>query len=171
MLDEAASLLADEGTTNVIEGSNTELSPQDMVTEIITVGVKPGMEEAYRAWADRVRQMEEARFPGYQGLQLQPPIPGLQYDWVSLLRFDTSEHLNAWLESDSRRAAGVGASARGQPRLRLVAAPGARQPPVDDVRRGRSDPRPVRPIRRRVHVAQLSAERPLADSNAEILTG
>ena len=38
-------------------------------------------------------------------MQLQPPIPGLQDDWVSLLRFDTSEHLNAWLKSDTRRAA------------------------------------------------------------------
>ncbi len=82
----------DEGTTNVIEGASTEPYPQDVVTEIITVSVKPGMEEAYRAWVDRIRQME-ARFPGYQGLQLQPPIPGLQDDWVSLLRVDASEHL------------------------------------------------------------------------------
>ena len=104
LLDESATLLADEGTTNVIQGTNTELSPHDMVTEIITVSVKPGMEEAYRDWVDRIRQME-ARFPGYQGLQLQPPIPGLQEDWVSLLRFDTSEHLNAWLQSDARRDA------------------------------------------------------------------
>ncbi len=104
LLDESASMLADEGTTNVIQGTNTELSPQDMVTEIITVSVKPGMEEAYRGWVDRIRQVE-ARFPGYQGLQLQPPIPGLQDDWVSLLRFDTSEHLNAWLQSDARREA------------------------------------------------------------------
>jgi antibiotic biosynthesis monooxygenase (ABM) superfamily enzyme len=104
LLDQSASLLVDAGTTNVIQGSNTELSPQDMVTEIITVSVKPGMEEAYRAWVDRVRQVE-ARFPGYQGLQLQAPIPGLQDDWVSLLRFDTTEHLNAWLESDARRDA------------------------------------------------------------------
>ncbi|MDQ3636412.1 MAG: antibiotic biosynthesis monooxygenase [Actinomycetota bacterium] len=104
LLDESASLLVDEGTTNVIQGTNTELSPHDMVTEIITVSVKPGMEEAYRDWVDRVRQVE-AKFPGYQGLQLQPPIPGLQDDWVSLLRFDTSEHLNAWLESDARRVA------------------------------------------------------------------
>src|SRR5215210_669418 len=96
--------LVDEGTTNVIEGTSTERSPQDMVTEIITVSVKLGMEDAYREWVDRIRQME-ARFPGYQGLQLQPPIPGLQDDWVSLLRFDTSEHLNAWLESDARRSA------------------------------------------------------------------
>ena len=29
----------------------------------------------------------------------------MQDDWVSLLRFDTSEHLNAWVESDARRAA------------------------------------------------------------------
>jgi uncharacterized protein len=104
LLAGSASLLVDEGTTNVIEGTSTDASPQDMVTEIITVSVKPGKEEAYREWVDRIRQME-ARFPGYQGLQLQPPIPGLQDDWVSLLRFDTSEHLNAWLESDARRAA------------------------------------------------------------------
>jgi len=104
LLDESASLLVDEGATNVIQGSNTELSLQDMVTEIITVSVKPGMEEAYRDWVDRIRQVE-ARVPVYQGLQLQPPIPGLQNDWVSLLRFDTAEHLNAWLESDARRDA------------------------------------------------------------------
>ena len=104
LLAKTTSLLVDEGTTNVIEGTSAEPSPHDMVTEIITVSVKPGMEEAYHAWVERIRQME-ARFPGYQGLQLQPPIPGLQDDWVSLLRFDTSEHLNAWLESDARRAA------------------------------------------------------------------
>jgi antibiotic biosynthesis monooxygenase (ABM) superfamily enzyme len=104
LLAKSASLLVDEGTTNVIEGTSAEPTPHDMVTEIITVSVKPGMEEAYHAWVDRIRQME-AKFPGYQGLQLQPPIPGLQDDWVSLLRFDTSEHLNAWLESDARRAA------------------------------------------------------------------
>jgi antibiotic biosynthesis monooxygenase (ABM) superfamily enzyme len=104
LLGKSASLLVDEGTTNVIQGTNTELSPHDMVTEIITVSVKPGMEEAYRDWVDRIRQVE-ARFPGYQGLQLQPPIPGVQDDWVSLLRFDTSEHLNSWLQSDARRDA------------------------------------------------------------------
>ena len=103
LLDKSTSPLMDEGTTNVIEGAPSD-SPRDMVTEVITVSVKPGMEDAYRAWVDRIRQME-AIFPGYQGLQLQPPIPGLQDDWVSLLRFDTAEHLNAWLESDARREA------------------------------------------------------------------
>jgi uncharacterized protein len=104
LLAKSNSLLVDEGTTNVIEAQSTELSPHDMVTEIITVRVKPGKEEAYHAWVDRIRQME-GKFPGYRGLQLQPPIPGLQDDWVSLLRFDSSEHLNAWLKSDARRVA------------------------------------------------------------------
>ena len=103
LLEKSTSLLIDEGTTNVFEGATSD-SPRDMVTEIITVSVKPGMEEAYRDWVDRIRQVE-VRFPGYQGLQLQPPIPGVQDDWVSLLRFDTAEHLNAWLESDARREA------------------------------------------------------------------
>ena len=108
LLAKGTSLLVDEGTTNVIEGASTEPSPHNMVTEIITVSVKPGIEEEYRDWVDRIRQME-AKFPGYQGLQLQfqlqPPIPGLQDDWISLQRFDTSEHLNSWLQYDARRDA------------------------------------------------------------------
>lgn len=104
LLDESAPLLVDEGTTNVIAGSTDQPSPDDMVTEIITVEVKPGMEEAYRECIERVSQIE-ATFPGYQGLQVQSPIPGVQDHWVSLLRFDTSQHLNAWLESDERRDA------------------------------------------------------------------
>jgi antibiotic biosynthesis monooxygenase (ABM) superfamily enzyme len=74
LLAKSTFLLVDEGTTNVIEGASTEPSPQDMVTEIITVSVKPGMEDAYRAWVDRIRQVE-ARFPGYQGCSCSPRPP------------------------------------------------------------------------------------------------
>jgi hypothetical protein len=35
-----------------------------MVTETITVRVKPSIEEAYGAWVGRIRHME-ARLPGY----------------------------------------------------------------------------------------------------------
>ncbi len=104
LMQESTSLLVDEGTTNVFEGANTEPSPHEMVTEIITVKVEPGKEAAYHEWVDRIRQME-ATFPGYRGLQVQPPISGLQDHWVSMLRFDSAEHMNAWLESDVRRDA------------------------------------------------------------------
>jgi antibiotic biosynthesis monooxygenase (ABM) superfamily enzyme len=36
LLDKSGSLLVDEGTTNVIQGSNTEPSPHDIITEVIT---------------------------------------------------------------------------------------------------------------------------------------
>jgi len=42
LLAKRTSLLEDTGTANVIEGASTEPSPQDMVTEIITVSVRPG---------------------------------------------------------------------------------------------------------------------------------
>ena len=45
LVAKGTSLLVDEGTTNVIEGASTEPSPHNMVTEIITVSVKPGIEE------------------------------------------------------------------------------------------------------------------------------
>src|SRR5918997_4849147 len=75
LLAKGASLLVDKGATKVIKGTSTDTSPHDMVTEIITVSVKPGMEEAYMALVVHIRQME-AR-------------PGLRDDGVSLLRFDT----------------------------------------------------------------------------------
>src|SRR3712207_7298440 len=55
LLDRSASLLVDEGTTNVIEGTSTEHSPQDMVTEIITVSVKPGKEIGRASCRERVQ--------------------------------------------------------------------------------------------------------------------
>ena len=75
LLDKSASLLVDEGTTNVIEGASTERSPQDMVTEIITVSVKPGMEEAYRDWVERIRLIE-ANSRDIRGLSCSPRSPG-----------------------------------------------------------------------------------------------
>ena len=75
LLDEVASLLVDEGTTNVIEGSNTELSSQDMVTEIITVGVKRDMEEVYRAWGTASGRCRLA-FRDTRGGSCNPPSQG-----------------------------------------------------------------------------------------------
>src|SRR5918998_136802 len=75
LLNKSASLLVDEGTTNVFEGTSTERSPQDMVTEIITVSVKPGMEEAYRDWVERIRLME-ANSRDIRGLSCSPRSPG-----------------------------------------------------------------------------------------------
>ena len=40
--------------------------------------------------------------PGFQGYRLEPPIPGIQEDWLAVLKFDSSAHLQAWLDGPER---------------------------------------------------------------------
>jgi antibiotic biosynthesis monooxygenase (ABM) superfamily enzyme len=74
--------------------------PQHSATELIITQIKPGKEEAYRAFAERIQKAQEA-FPGYVGSFVQPPHqkePG----WTTLFRFDTEENLENWLNSPRR---------------------------------------------------------------------
>jgi antibiotic biosynthesis monooxygenase (ABM) superfamily enzyme len=74
--------------------------PGTNVTQVILSQVKPGMEDAYREWCARIQQAQ-SRYPGYRGMYLQPP--GLNGGhWTTLLRFDTTEHLEAWLAAPER---------------------------------------------------------------------
>jgi antibiotic biosynthesis monooxygenase (ABM) superfamily enzyme len=73
------------------------------VSAIISTTVAPGQEHAFLDWHHRI-MAAQARFPGYEGYRLERPIPGVQDDWVAILRFDSEEHLEAWLRSDERRS-------------------------------------------------------------------
>jgi uncharacterized protein len=74
--------------------------PGTNVTEVIFSKIKPGMDSIYREWAVRI-QAAQAKYPGYRGMYLQPPAEkdGL---WTSIIRFDTAEHLDAWMEAPER---------------------------------------------------------------------
>lgn len=74
--------------------------PVTNVTQVILSQVKPGMEDTYRAWAARIQQAQ-SRYPGYRGMYLQPPAFNGSH-WTTLLRFDTTEHLEAWLAAPER---------------------------------------------------------------------
>ena len=76
--------------------------PPASVTAVISTRVAPEREQAYRAW-QRQALIVEATFPGFQGVRLEPPVAGIQDSWVSALRFDSYEHLQAWLQSPERR--------------------------------------------------------------------
>ncbi|MHC5542362.1 antibiotic biosynthesis monooxygenase [Singulisphaera rosea] len=76
--------------------------PRTMVTQIIFSRIKPGLEEDYRAWVGRIEEAQ-ARYPGYRGTYFQPPSPGGNH-WLTMIRFDTTEHLNAWLVAPERAA-------------------------------------------------------------------
>ena len=74
----------------------------NVATAIVTE-VKPGMEDHYFAWEEKI-QSAQARFPGYRGSYLQPPLPGQKGPWSTLLRFDKPETLERWFASDERKA-------------------------------------------------------------------
>ena len=104
---ERAALIAD--SIPLIEGGNFGeavqtgtggAAPGTMVTEVILSKIKPGKEEAYRAWAVRI-QAAQARYPGYRGTYLQPPTEKESH-WTTLLRYDTVEHLENWMKAPER---------------------------------------------------------------------
>lgn len=71
------------------------------VSAVIATRIKPGMEDAYRRWERRIAAAQ-SKAAGFQGYRFEPPIPGVQEDFVAIMRFDTEAHLNAWLESPER---------------------------------------------------------------------
>jgi antibiotic biosynthesis monooxygenase (ABM) superfamily enzyme len=75
--------------------------PQDgSVTEVIFSKIKSGKEDQYREWSARM-QAEQAKYPGYRGMFLQPPEAegGL---WTTIIRFDTAPQLEAWMNAPAR---------------------------------------------------------------------
>jgi len=71
------------------------------VSAVISTRIKPGQETAYRAWEQRIAAAQ-SRAPGFQGYRFEPPLPGVQDDWLAILRFDTEANLQAWLDSSER---------------------------------------------------------------------
>jgi antibiotic biosynthesis monooxygenase (ABM) superfamily enzyme len=65
--------------------------------------VKPGREAEYRAWERKIATAQ-SRAAGLQGYRFEPPVPGVQEDYVAYLRFDSEANLNAWLEAPERKA-------------------------------------------------------------------
>ncbi len=74
----------------------------DMVTVVVSHPVDPADEDAFLAWQGRVTDAER-QFPGFKGAELFRPVPGVQDEWTALYRYDTDEHVTAWLESDERK--------------------------------------------------------------------
>lgn len=98
LLDEGRSFFDTPETRDVLVGKPP---PRDVVTSVLSHDVLPGMEQEFVRWQDSLTRARK-RFPGFMGSELFKPVPGVQDRWVTLFRFDTPEHLGAWLESDTR---------------------------------------------------------------------
>lgn len=73
------------------------------VTEVIITKVNPGRIEEYRLWSAKIHQVE-AHFPGFRGTYVQSPQKEDDGHWITLLQFDSMEHLDNWLNSSERQA-------------------------------------------------------------------
>ena len=72
------------------------------VSAVISTRVKPGKDAEYRAWERKIAAAQ-SKAPGLQGYRFEPPVPGVQEDYVAILRFDTQTNLQAWLDSPARK--------------------------------------------------------------------
>ena len=72
------------------------------VSAVISTRVKPGMEAEYLKWEQKVAAAQ-SKAAGLQGYRFEPAVPGVQEDFVAILRFDSEANLRTWLESPQRR--------------------------------------------------------------------
>jgi antibiotic biosynthesis monooxygenase (ABM) superfamily enzyme len=100
-IDGIAHMLVGRDDVHIVqdEASAARSAP---VSAVISTRVKPGKEVEYRAWERKIAAAQ-SRAPGLQGYRFEPAVPGVQEDHVAILRFDSEENLNAWLESPERR--------------------------------------------------------------------
>ncbi len=98
----AAPMLVGRDDVHIVQDEAGSVRPAPVST-IISTRVKPGKEAEYRAWVRKIAA-EQSKAPGLQGYRFEPPVPGVQEDFIAILRFDTEANLRAWLESPVRRA-------------------------------------------------------------------
>lgn len=112
--DDASVWLASEARATMVEEIGDLLEGADDIsvmeqpgpsrkggTAVIRATVAPGREDAYRHWQAEI-QSAQAKMPGFVGCAVQEPIAGVQDKWVTLPPFDSTQHLDAWLDSDRR---------------------------------------------------------------------
>ncbi len=98
----AAPMLVGRDDVHIVQDEASGIKPAP-VSAIISTRVKPGQEAAYRAWEHKIAAAQ-SKAPGLQGYRFEPPVPGVQEDFVAILRFDTEANLQAWLDSPVRKA-------------------------------------------------------------------
>lgn len=116
LLNEAAELFGSPGTAQVIAQDGEIADP--LVTVVVTNRVLDDQVDEFLAWR-RTMAEAESRFPGFRGSEVFRPIKGVQEEWTTIYRFDTAEHLDAWLTSEQRRKL-LAAGQFGDFRLRTI---------------------------------------------------
>ena len=72
-------------------------------TVVVARHVNPGREDDFRAWDRRIRAAAAAH-AGFLGSEVQEPNPSHPGEWVTVYSFATVQQLDAWLQSEDRKA-------------------------------------------------------------------
>ncbi|MFI1436602.1 antibiotic biosynthesis monooxygenase [Streptomyces lydicus] len=102
LLDEAQGLFEGPPTLEVLRGGGPADEAAEAVTAVISHEVRPGREQQFLQWQTKALKAQE-KMPGYMGSELFKPVADVQKHWVVVFRFDSRQHLDDWLESDTRR--------------------------------------------------------------------
>src|SRR4051812_4779498 len=84
MMAEIRPALSGPDDIHIVVDDATSTKPEP-VSAMVSVHVLPGREAQFKVWQRRIA-VAEAAFEGYRGYKLQPPIPGVQNDWVTIVR-------------------------------------------------------------------------------------
>ncbi len=79
------------------------MTSQQPVTVTVRRRVKPGADQAYRAWLDRLTTAAHG-LPGYLGAEFHPPVPGSRI-YTSVFRFASLAELETFERSPLRAKA------------------------------------------------------------------
>lgn len=80
----------------------TGVDQSQSVALIITHTVKASQQKRYEAWLTNILSTVSS-FPGYLGREILRPTQGTR-TYTTVVRFDSYEHLHAWVESDARHS-------------------------------------------------------------------
>jgi antibiotic biosynthesis monooxygenase (ABM) superfamily enzyme len=73
------------------------------ITTTVTRRVRPGHEAAYEEFLEGIIAAA-SRYPGHLGVEVFKPQDATAGDYRTVYRFDTAEHLHAWLDSEEHAA-------------------------------------------------------------------
>ena len=96
-IEGAAPMLIGRDDVHIVRDDEGGRKPAP-VSAVISTRVKPGKDAEYRAWERKIAAAQ-SKAPGFQGYKFEPPIPGVQDNWLAIVRFDSDANLQAWLKS------------------------------------------------------------------------
>jgi antibiotic biosynthesis monooxygenase (ABM) superfamily enzyme len=78
------------------------MANEDNATVVITHRVKNERAASYEAWLNEIVPLSKT-YPGHLGVSIIRPVSGATVTFTVIIRFDTRDHLLAWMQSEDRK--------------------------------------------------------------------